>query len=147
MTSEFNNPADQVSEQASDGAIQIAQTNELVEAELADQSDEVKRETKALIDALKLRAQNEVQSAEDLAKTATDYTRESYLKLVRQARESVEQGKLFDRERIERSTQELQQEAEKNWQTLVQEVNGFSDRLSTAAKAAWEKLTAPKDEE
>jgi hypothetical protein len=141
MTSEFNNPADQ----APDGAIEVAQTNELVDTELADQSDEVKRETKALIDALKLRAQNEVQSAEDLAKSATDYTRETYLKLVRQARESVEQGKLFDRERIERSTQELQQEAEKNWQTLVQEVNGFSDRLSTAAKAAWEKLTAPKE--
>ncbi|MFM7424550.1 MAG: hypothetical protein ACKO7W_06075 [Elainella sp.] len=126
-------------------AIEISQTNELVETELADQSDEVKRETKALIDAIKLRAQSEVQSAEDLAKTAGDYTRDTYLRLVRQARESVEQGKLFDLERIERSTQELQQEAEKNWQTLVHEVNGFSDRLSTAAKAAWEKLTAPKE--
>jgi hypothetical protein len=128
-----------------ESAIEVAQTNALVDAELADQSEEIKRETKALIDALKLRAQTEVQSAGDLAKTATDYTRESYLKLVRQARESVEQAKILDLEQIEQSTQQIQQEAEKNWQTLVQEVNGFSDRLSEAAKAAWEKLTKSPD--
>jgi anthranilate/para-aminobenzoate synthase component I len=128
-----------------DSAIEITHTNDLVETELADQSDEVKQETKALIDALKLRAQSEVRSAEDLAKSASDYTRETYLKLVRQARESVEQGKLFDLERIEQSAQQLQQEAEKNWQSLVHEVNGFSDRLSEAAKLAWDKLTEPHD--
>jgi anthranilate/para-aminobenzoate synthase component I len=127
-----------------ESSIEIARTNDLVEAELAGQSDEVKQETKALIDALKLRAQTEVHSAEDLAKSASDYTRETYLKLVRQARESVEQGKIFDLERIEQSAQQLQQEAEKNWQTLVHEVNGFSDRLSEAAKLAWEKLTEPR---
>ncbi len=128
-----------------ESAIEIAQTNALVDAELADQSDEVKRETKALIDALKLRAQTEVQSAGDLAKTASDYTRESYLKLVREARESVEQSRLLDLERIEQSAQKLQQEAEKNWQSLVQEMGGLSDRLSEAAKAAWEKLNRSPD--
>ncbi len=128
-----------------ESAIEIAQTNALVDAELADQSDEVKRETKALIDALKLRAQTEVQSAGDLAKTASDYTRESYLKLVREARESVEQSRLLDLERIEQSAQKLQQEAEKNWQSLVQEMGGLSDRLSEAAKAAWEKLSRSPD--
>ncbi|MBW4467843.1 MAG: hypothetical protein KME07_20645 [Pegethrix bostrychoides GSE-TBD4-15B] len=126
-------------------AIEVAQTNALVDTELADQSDEIKRETKALIDALKLRAQTEVRSAENLARTATDYTRESYLKLVREARESVEQGRILDLQRIEQSAQKLQQEAEKNWQSLVQEMGGLSDRLSEAAKAAWEKLNQPPD--
>ena len=137
MTSDPNSTPESATPES---AMEVAQTNALVDAELADQSDEIKRETKALIDALKLRAQTEVQSAGGLAKTATDYTRESYLKLVRQARESVEQGKLLDLERIEQSAQKLQQEAEKNWQSLVQEMGGLSDRLSEAAKAAWDKL-------
>jgi hypothetical protein len=141
----MNSDPNSAPESAPESAIEIAQTNALVEAELADQSDEIKRETKALIDALKLRAQTEVQSAGDLAKSATDYTRESYLKLVREARESIEQGRLLDLERIEQSAQKLQQEAEKNWQSLVQEMGGLSDRLSEAAKAAWEKLNKSPD--
>jgi hypothetical protein len=40
---------------------------------------------------------------------------------------------------------QLQQEAEKNWQVVVDEVTGLGDRLSEAAKAAWEKLMPPKE--
>jgi hypothetical protein len=99
---------------------------------------EVRNETEALLDAIKKRAQSEAQSA-------GDFTREAYLKAVRQAREAVEQNQLFEPERIEKSVEQLQQEAEKNWQVVVDEVTGLGDRLSEAAKAAWEKLMQPKE--
>lgn len=119
------------------------QTNDLVESEMSEESDEVKQETKALIEAIKKRAQSEARGAEDIAKSAGEFTRDAYLKAVRQARGAIEQNKLFNPEEVEKSAQQIQQEAEKNWQALVQEVTGFSDRLSEAAKAAWEKLVPP----
>jgi hypothetical protein len=104
----------------------------------AEPMREVRNETEALLDAIKKRAQSEAQSA-------GDFTREAYLKAVRQAREAVEQNQLFEPERIEKSVVQLQQEAEKNWQVVVDEVTGLGDRLSEAAKAAWEKLMLPKE--
>lgn len=95
--------------------------------------DEIQRETKALIDAITRRAQEEAHSA-------GEFTRETYLKVVRQAREAVEQNQLFKPEELEKSIDSMQKEAEKNWNALVSEVNELGDRLSEAAKAAWEKL-------
>lgn len=83
------------------------ETSALVETEMAGDSDEVKNETKALIDAIKKRAQVEAQSAGDL-------TRDTYLNAVRQIREALEQDKLIDAERIEKSFALIQKEAEKN---------------------------------
>jgi vacuolar-type H+-ATPase subunit E/Vma4 len=102
--------------------------------------DEIQRETKALIDAITHRAQAE-------AYAAGEFTRETYLKVVRQAREAVEQNQLFKPDELEKSIDSIQKEAEKNWNALVTEVNELGDRLSEAAKAAWEKLMqdqAPK---
>lgn len=135
MSSEFNTP--ETSTPDTSAIVEVNQTDALIEAELSGESDEIKRETKALIDAIRRRAQTEAQ-------TAGEFTRETYLRLIRQARESIEQNKLFDPDQIERSAENLKLEAEKNWNALVQEVAEFSDRLSEAAKAAWEKLTAPK---
>lgn len=116
--------------------VEVNQTSALVESELASESDEIQRETQALIEAIRQRAQAEAQAA-------GDYTRETYLRLIREAREAVEQNRLFDPAQLERSAENLRLEAEKNWIALVHEVTGFSDRLSEAAKAAWEKLTEP----
>ena len=95
--------------------------------------EEIQRETQALIEALTRRAQEEAHSA-------GEFTRDTYLKVIRQARAAVEQNSLIDPTQLEQSIGSLQQEAEKNWQTLVNEMNGLGDRLSEAAKAAWEKL-------
>jgi hypothetical protein len=95
--------------------------------------DEIQRETKALIDAITHRAQAEAHSA-------GEFTRETYLKVVRQAREAIEQNQLFKPEELERSIDSIQKEAEKNWNALVSEVHELGDRLSEAARAAWEKL-------
>jgi len=113
------------------------QTNELVETEMAGESDDLKNETKALIDALKKRAQAEAQSAGTL-------TREAYLNAVRRARETIEGNQLIERDRIEYSFSLIQKEAEKNWQSVVKEVADLGDRLADAAKAAWDILTTPR---
>ena len=114
----------------------IPQTNELVENQKSS-DDDLQRETKALIDALKKRAQVEAQSAGSL-------TRETYLSAVRRARETIEGNPLIERERLEYSWHSIQMEAEKNWDSVVKEVAELGDRLADAAKAAWDVLTAPR---
>ena len=104
---------------------------------MASESDEVKNETMALIEAIRRRAQSE-------AKGAGELTRDTYLTAVRQAREAIEQDQLFDKDRIEYSFKLLQMDAEKNWESIIKEVSTFGDRLANAAKAAWDVLTAPR---
>lgn len=113
------------------------ETNALVEGEMPDADADLKQETKALVDAIKKRAQAE-------AKGAGDLTRDAYLSAVRQAREAIEQNKLFDPERLEYSFWLVQKEAEKNWQSVLDEVLVIGDRLADAAKAAWDALMAPR---
>ena len=113
-------------------------TNALVDADMTSDSEVMKEETKALVDAVRKRAQADAQSA-------GDFTRDAYLNAVRQLRETVEQNKLFDPEQVEHSFEKIQQEAEKNWNSIVKEVTDFGDRLSEAAQTAWDILTHPKD--
>lgn len=114
-----------------------AQTNKLVETEMAGETEDIKQETAALIDALKKRAQTEAQNAGTL-------TREAYINAVRKARLTLEENDLIKRDRIEHSFELIQREAEKNWESIVKEVAEIGDRLADAAKAAWEALTAPR---
>ncbi|MBE9006900.1 hypothetical protein IQ259_17970 [Fortiea sp. LEGE XX443] len=115
-----------------------SRTNEMVEAEMAGETDEVKNETKALIEALKRRAQAEAESAGTL-------TRETYLNAVRQAREAIEGEKLIERDRLEHAWAVIQEEADKNWHLLWKEFSDFGDRIHCAAKAAWEAFNAPRN--
>ena len=121
------------------------QTDALVEKEMAGESDDLKRETKALIDAIKKRAQAEAAAATETAQSVGTMTRDAYLDAVRKARETLEDNQLlFERDRLEYSMKLIQMEAEKNWESILNEVKEWGDRLSEAAKAAWEKLTAPR---
>ena len=113
------------------------QTDEMVEKEMAGASDDVKNETKALIDAIKKRAQVEAQSAGTL-------TRETYLNAVRQAREAIEDNPIIERDRIEHAFDMIQQEAQKNWDSVVTEIQDLGDRLQAAAQAAWDVLTSER---
>ena len=110
------------------------ETDKLVETELAGESDEVKRETKALIEALERRSQ---------AESAGTLTRETYLKVVRQARELIEGRKLKERDRLEDSWVIIQDEAERNWHLMMKDLVDFSFRLQKAAIAAWETFNHP----
>jgi hypothetical protein len=113
------------------------ETDALVEQEMAGQNADIKQETKALIEAIKKRAQSEIQAAQEL-------TREAYLAAVRRAREATEETKLIDPDRLEQSVQLIQQEAQKNWQSIADEIQHLGDRLTEAAKVAWNVLTQPK---
>jgi len=126
-----NNPQPKVTVEIS------PQTSEMVESQMAGESQDVKDETAALIEAMKRRAQAEAQSAGTL-------TRETYLSAVRQARESIEQNQLIERARIENAFEMVQSEAQKNFESIVAEVQELGDRLQAAAQAAWDVLTAPR---
>jgi hypothetical protein len=118
--------------------IQITpRTNEMVDTEMAGETDELKQETKALIEALKRRAQAEAESAGTL-------TRETYLNAVRKARETVEGEKLIERDKIESSLNVMQEEAEKNWHLLIKQFTELGLRFQDAAKAAWDAFNAPR---
>ena len=110
------------------------ETDKLVETEMAGESDEVKRETKALIEALERRSQ---------AESAGTLTREAYLKAVRQARELIEGRKVKERDRLEDSWAIIQDEAERNWHLMMKDLVDFSFRLQKAAIAAWETFNHP----
>ncbi|MUG94010.1 hypothetical protein F7734_17070 [Scytonema sp. UIC 10036] len=113
------------------------QTNEMVETEMAGETDEIKHETKALIEALRRRAQAEAESAGTL-------TRETFLDAVRRAREAIEGETLIERDRIENAFTILQREAEKNWHELWKQFAELGDRFQDAAKAAWDAFNAPR---
>ncbi|NEU72580.1 hypothetical protein PI95_008365 [Hassallia byssoidea VB512170] len=113
------------------------QTNEMVEREMAGETDDLKHETKELIEALKRRAQAEAESAGTL-------TRETYLNAIRKAREAVEGERVIERDRIERSWATIQEEADRNWQMFWKEVSQLGDRFGDAAKAAWDAFNAPR---
>ena len=109
------------------------ETNALVEKEMAGESDQIKQETKALVEAIKKRAQSEIDNAQTL-------TRDAYLKSVRNAREAIEKNQLLDPKRVEHSVEIIRQDARENWQKIVDEIGDLGDRLHKAAEAAWDIL-------
>lgn len=127
------------------------ETEALVNDNMSDQPENIRRETMELIDAIKKRAQSELQSAGNLTRdsyvNAVQQASETYLNTVRQARTAIQQEQpLIEKDRIEYSLTLMQMEAEKNWESIVKEVSTLGDRLTEAAKAAWEVLTAPRDD-
>ena len=106
------------------------ETNALVEKEMVGESDQIKQETKALVEAIKKRAQSEIENAQTI-------TQDAYLKAVRSAREAVEKNQLLDPKRIEHSVEMIQKDAQENWQKTVDEIKALGDRLQEAAQVAW----------
>ena len=109
------------------------ETDALVEKEMAGESDQIKAETKALVEAIRKRAQSEIENAQTL-------TQDAYLNAVRSAREAIEKNKLLDPKRIEHSVEMIQRDAQENWQKTVDEISALGDRLQEAAQAAWDIL-------
>ncbi|MDF5713781.1 MAG: FHA domain-containing protein [Rhizonema sp. NSF051] len=108
-----------------------------------------KYQTKALFVAINQRIISELKAAGNL-------TREAYIKTVRQARETVENKKLIDPEELENEAQKYWQSLSKGTSTLgsrlgsatVKGATNLGTRLGSAAKAAfgaaWKEMTAPK---
>jgi benzoyl-CoA reductase/2-hydroxyglutaryl-CoA dehydratase subunit BcrC/BadD/HgdB len=114
------------------------ETKALVESEMPNETNEIKQETMALIEAIKTKAQSETQKA-------GEFTREKYLEAIRSVREEVEKMN-FNPDRISDSMRLMQKEIEKDWDALVKQVAELGDRLNDAAKAAWDALTAPRNQ-
>ena len=109
------------------------ETDALVEQEMKGQNEQIKDETKALVEAMRKRAQSEIENAQTL-------TQDAYLNAVRTAREALEQNELLNPKRIEYSAEMIQRDVEKNWQKTVDEIAALGDRLQEAAQAAWDIL-------
>ncbi|MGL5080871.1 MAG: hypothetical protein ACRC8A_05240 [Microcoleaceae cyanobacterium] len=99
-----------------------------------------KQSTDELIEAIKKLVQAEMRSA-------GEFTRETYIKAVNQAKETIEKIRLIDQTEIEASFQNLESKAEQNWHSLVEDLADFSDRIADAARAAWHVLTEPRDKD
>ena len=122
-------------------AIVTSQTEAIVEIEPNGEANEVQRETQALIEAIKKRAQSEIQAAGTLSQDA-------YIKAIRQARETIEQSQLvIDPQRLEQTIQTLQKEADKSWHVILGEIESVGVRLADTAKTTWNTLMKPHGEE
>ena len=115
------------------------ETNALVEKEMTGQDESIKEATKALVEAIKKRAQSEIKNAQTI-------TRDAYLKAVNNAREAIEENQLIERERIEHSVKIIQKEAQENWHKIAQEITDLGQRLQEAAQGAWDVLMNKKSE-
>ena len=116
------------------------ETQDLVQKGMPDATNEVKEQTMALVEAIRTKAQSEAQKA-------GDFTREKYLEAVKSAQADIEKLNLFDPERIEKSINLMKNEVEKDWDSIVKQAQEIGERLSEAAKKAWEILTEPKSDD
>ncbi len=114
-----------------------AEEKAIVEQDNLEESGKVRKETMALIEAIRTKASSETQKA-------GEFTLEKYLETVRGLRAEIEKLE-FKPEQVEESFKHIQDEAEKNWDSLTKQVQDFGDRLSETAKVAWETLTKPKE--
>ncbi|MGF1591165.1 MAG: hypothetical protein ACFCU7_18335 [Pleurocapsa sp.] len=109
------------------------ETNALVEQEMMGQDEQIKAETKALVEAIKTRAQSEIENAQTI-------TQDAYLAAIRNAKAAVENNQLLDPKRIEHSVEMIQRDVQDNWHKTVDEIQALGDRLQEAAQVAWDIL-------
>ncbi|WP_071518368.1 hypothetical protein [Geitlerinema sp. PCC 9228] len=113
------------------------QAKDLVEQKMPNENDEVKAKMEELVDAMRKRAQSEIQNAGEQGY-------EAYMNAVRRAREELNQIGTFANEQrhsVEEAVSMLEDEAKQNWDSILKEMEEFGDRLSKAAEAAWNILT------
>jgi len=127
-----------------------AETSELVETCLKDEPDDLKQATKELIEALKRKTEAEVKEATAVTQKAYEsavaQARAAYLNFVQQTTKAVEENRIVDPNSIDKTLDLVKSQAEKNWDWITKEVTDLGDRITEAAKAAWEKLTAPRED-
>jgi hypothetical protein len=116
----------------------VEQSNTEIVPETKSKPEEMKQETEELMSAINRMVQAELQAAED-------FTEEAYINAVRNARQTIEQFRLIDKDQLENSISQFETDAKQNLEGMVKEIADFGDRISKAAQAAWEVLTAPRD--
>jgi hypothetical protein len=116
----------------------VEQSNPEIVPETPSKPEEMKQETEELVAAINRMVQAELQAAED-------FTEEAYINAVRNAKQTIEQFRLIDKDQLENSMNQFETDAKQNLEGMVKEIADFGDRISKAAQAAWEVLTAPRD--
>lgn len=116
----------------------VEQSNTEIVPETKSKPEEMKQETEELMSAINRMVQAELQAAED-------FTEEAYINAVRNARETIEQFRLIDKDQLENSISQFETDAKQNLEGMVKDIADFGDRISKAAQAAWEVLTAPRE--
>ncbi|QIZ72414.1 hypothetical protein [Oxynema aestuarii] len=112
------------------------ETAKLVNEQMPDATEQVKKETMALFEAIKKRAQVEIQGA-------SQFTTDAYLKAVGQAREAIEKDKVLDPDRIAYTVKLMEMDARQNWEAIEKEIKDLGDRLSQMATDAWNSIVNP----
>lgn len=113
------------------------ETQALVERQLPGESDEVKYHMMALVEAIKKRAESQIESTGDM-------TREAYVEAMRQAQSSFNKtGEFFDEQRqaLEKSIADIEDRTTKTWDTLLDDAKKVGNRFERAVNAAWQILT------
>ncbi|NEP15849.1 MAG: hypothetical protein F6J97_02975 [Leptolyngbya sp. SIO4C1] len=117
------------------------ETRAIIEREMADEPDEIKQKLGELIDAIKQRTSAEMQAAGDV-------TRENYATTMAQLQQRLKKTETFFKEQersIDRSVQEMTDEATDRWETFVDDLQRVGNRLDNAVNAAWKALTEPDE--
>ncbi|MGB0564570.1 MAG: hypothetical protein ACPGVO_22635 [Spirulinaceae cyanobacterium] len=117
-------------------------TKAIVDEQLPQESDEIKELVTALIEAIKKRTQNQLE-------TAGDVTRDVYVGTLRQAQETLKKtGLVLDDQwnSIETSVSGVENIASKNWDVMLKDFQKWGDRVDRAFSAAWEILTEDHDD-
>ncbi|MDJ0692439.1 MAG: hypothetical protein QNJ41_28615 [Xenococcaceae cyanobacterium MO_188.B32] len=115
-------------------------TKALVEQKLPEQPDEIKQKMGELVELIKKQAELELESAQDI-------TRETYVKAIANAKATLKQTETFFAEQeqtLQQKIQELNTQADREWESFLGDVKNMGDRIDKAINAAWKALTEEK---
>ncbi len=115
-------------------------TKALVEQKIPEQPDEIKQKMGELVELIKKQAESELEAAE-----AT--TREAYINAIANAKTTLKQTETFFAEQeqtLQQKIQELNSQADREWESLVADVKNMGNRIDNAINAAWKALTEEK---
>ena len=115
-------------------------TKALVEQKLPEQPDEIKQKMGELVELIKKQAESELEAAESM-------TREAYVKAIANAKATLKKTETFFAEQeqtLQQKIQELNTQADREWESFVADVKNMGDRVERAVNAAWKALTEEK---
>ena len=117
-------------------------TKALVEQKLPEQPDEIKQKMGELVELIKKQAESELEVAESM-------TREAYIKAIANAKATLKKTETFFAEQeqtLQQKIQELNSQADREWESFVADVKNMGGRIDRAINAAWKSLTEPEAE-
>ena len=115
-------------------------TKALVEQKLPEQPDEIKQKMGELVELIKKQAESELEAAESI-------TRETYVNAIANAKATLKKTETFFAEQeqtLQQKIQELNTQADREWESFVGDVKNMGDRIERAINAAWKALTEEK---